>query len=245
MLTTIESNGDGSSLSFLANWGALLEPLKLHPVRPDDDEGVEANDESKEAGVDNVVVTVDKVSDDLDQVEQEADDGQNKPGHHKSRLGLPGTMDEHGGNDNVADADDQKNCQHGRRPCQNSGGNRLGVARKAKACHGILFILAEAGQVVVGIGEVELTKGSVGCRRSKSGEGEKDGGCEAAAQCSKQGEHPDKLDPSLELTAAEELLHGGKAETHLLLEKGCRSLVEVNLIVCNIFIIQSHDLFYV
>ena len=31
MLATIESNGDGSSLSFLANWGALLEPLKLHP----------------------------------------------------------------------------------------------------------------------------------------------------------------------------------------------------------------------
>ena len=55
---------------------------------PDDDEGVEANDEAKEAGVDNVVVTVDKVSDHLDQVEQEADDGQNKPGHHKSGLSL-------------------------------------------------------------------------------------------------------------------------------------------------------------
>ena len=114
MLTKIESKGDGSSLGFLANWGALLEPLKLHPeecrlrasrlcgnnmggggaingqilhieivkrmlkrawfnaklfaepVRPDDDEGVEANDEAKEAGVDNVVVTVDKVSDHLD-----------------------------------------------------------------------------------------------------------------------------------------------------------------------------------
>ena len=31
MLTKIESKGDGSSLGFLANWGALLEPLKLHP----------------------------------------------------------------------------------------------------------------------------------------------------------------------------------------------------------------------
>ena len=90
------------------------------------------------------------------------------------------------------------------------------AAAKIGTTYGILFILAEAGQVVVGIGEVELTKGSVGCRRSfwfwmwsklhqiewkeskkkmerceresvltKSGEGEEDGGCEAAAQCSK------------------------------------------------------------
>ena len=31
MLTKIGSKGDRSSLGFLANWGALLEPLKLHP----------------------------------------------------------------------------------------------------------------------------------------------------------------------------------------------------------------------
>ena len=112
-------------------------------MRPDNDEDVEADDKTEESRIDNVIVTVVKVADDLDEVEEEADDGQNKPGHHKSRLGLqreikinknichrcyfdcylPGTMDEHGGNDNVADADDQKNCQHGRRPWAKSWSN--------------------------------------------------------------------------------------------------------------------------
>jgi len=99
-------------------------------VRPDDDEDVEANEETEDAGVDKVVVTVDKVSNQLDKVEEQADDGQNNPGHHKTGLALPSTVDEHGCNNNVADADDQKNRHHGRRPCQNSGGDLLGAARK-------------------------------------------------------------------------------------------------------------------
>jgi len=99
-------------------------------VRPDDDEDVEANEETEDAGVDKVVVTVDKVSNQLDKVEEQADDGQNNPGHHKTGLALPSTVDEHGGNDNVSDADDKKNRHHGRRPCQNSGGDLLGAARK-------------------------------------------------------------------------------------------------------------------
>ena len=57
-------------------------------MRPDNDEDVEADDKTEESRIDNVIVTVVKVADDLDEVEEEADDGQNKPGHHKSRLCL-------------------------------------------------------------------------------------------------------------------------------------------------------------
>merc|ERR1711955_20704 len=100
-----------------SNWRSLLKPLKLHPVRPDDDEDVEGNNEAKEAGVDNVIVTVDQVHDDLDEVEQKADDGQHKIGHHQTGLCLPSTVDQHGCNDNVADAENEKDRHHCRRPC--------------------------------------------------------------------------------------------------------------------------------
>ena len=80
-------------------------------MRPDDDEDVEANEKTEDARVDKIVVAVDKISNQLDQVEEKADDGQNNPGHHKTRLALkremkiyqknffgsylPSTMDEH------------------------------------------------------------------------------------------------------------------------------------------------------
>ena len=57
-------------------------------MRPDNDEDVEADDKTEESRIDNVIVTVVKVANDLDEVEEEADDGQNKPGHHKSGLRL-------------------------------------------------------------------------------------------------------------------------------------------------------------
>ena len=61
-------------------------------MRPDNDEDVEADDKTEESRIDNVIVTVVKVADDLDEVEEEADDGQNKPGHHKSGLRLKTEM---------------------------------------------------------------------------------------------------------------------------------------------------------
>jgi len=158
-----------------SNWSSLLKPLKLHPVRPDDDEDVEGNNEAKEAGVDNVIVTVDQVHDDLDEVDHKADDGQHKIGHHQTGLRLPSTVDEHGGNDNIADAEDEKDRHHCRRPCQNSGGNRLSVARKSKVCQGILLVLVEVGEVLILPREVELAKGTASCRCSKSREGEGNG----------------------------------------------------------------------
>merc|ERR1719385_367391 len=110
----LQQQVDGHGSLGLWNRDTLLKPLKLLPVRPDDDEDVEANEETEDARIDKIVVAVDKVSNQLDQVEEKADDGQNNPGHHKTRLALPSTMDEQRGNNNVADADNQKNCHHGR-----------------------------------------------------------------------------------------------------------------------------------
>merc|ERR1719234_1847149 len=105
------------SLGLSCNWSSLLKPLKLLPVGPDNDEDVECKNETNEARDDNAKVTVDQVSNDLDQIEHQADDGQNNPGHQQTGLFLPCTVDEHGSNDNVANADDKKDCHHGSCPC--------------------------------------------------------------------------------------------------------------------------------
>jgi len=105
------------SLGLSCNWSSLLKPLKLLPVRPDNDEDVECKNETDETGDDNAKVTVDQVSNDLDQIEHQADDGQNNPGHQQTRLFLSSAMDEHGSNNNIANADDKKDCHHGSCPC--------------------------------------------------------------------------------------------------------------------------------
>ena len=100
------------------------------PVRPDNDEDVESDDEAQEAEDNVASAEVDERADDLDHVVDQADDRQHNPRHHQtgfslktksikrlifplSNSHLPGTVDEKGGNDNVADAEDQKDCHHG------------------------------------------------------------------------------------------------------------------------------------
>ena len=105
-------------------------PVVHEPVRPDNDEDVESDDEAQEAEDNVASAEVDERADDLDHVVDQADDRQHNPRHHQtgfslktksikrlifplSNSHLPGTVDEKGGNDNVADAEDQKDRHHG------------------------------------------------------------------------------------------------------------------------------------